>query len=59
MRLLSTARAATDQGFIVTVVEDACFDPVPGLHGMLCAHALPMTAHVATAGEIRDAWKVL
>ncbi len=57
--VLSTARAATDQGFIVTVVEDACFDPVPGLHGMLCAHALPMTAHVATAGEIRDAWKVL
>jgi nicotinamidase-related amidase len=57
--VLSTARAAADQGFIVTVVEDGCFDPVPGLHGMLCAHVLPMSAHVATAGEIRDAWKVL
>ena len=92
--VLSTARAATDRGFIVTVAEgefssrpphtnqnahleppfrlrnriadtaferlpDACFDPVPGLHGMLVAHVLPMSAHVATSREIRDAWKIL
>ncbi|EXJ85486.1 hypothetical protein A1O1_05850 [Capronia coronata CBS 617.96] len=57
--VLSTARAATDRGFIVTVVEDACFDLVPGLHAMLVTHVLPTTAHVATSGEIRDAWKVL
>jgi nicotinamidase-related amidase len=57
--VLSTARAATDRGFVVTVVEDACFDPVPGLHHMLVSHVLPATAHVAMSGEIRDAWKVL
>jgi len=57
--VLSTVRAATDAGFVVTVVEDACFDPVPGLHGMLVTHVLPTTAHVATGTEVRDAWKVL
>ncbi|EHY54618.1 hypothetical protein ABEF92_002368 [Exophiala dermatitidis] len=56
--VLSTARAATDQGFIVTVVEDACFDPVPGVHTMVVTHLLPVTAHVATSGEVRDAWMV-
>jgi nicotinamidase-related amidase len=57
--VLSTARAATDRGFIVTVAEDACFDPVPGLHSMLATHVLPISAHVATSREICDAWKVL
>ncbi|KIW24315.1 uncharacterized protein PV07_10042 [Cladophialophora immunda] len=57
--VLSTARAATDRGYIVTVMEDACFDPVPGLHGMLVTHALPMGAHVATSWEIQNAWKIL
>ena len=57
--VLSTARAAADRGFIVTVAEDACFDPVPGLHGMLVAHVLPTNAHVATSREIRDAWLIL
>ncbi|EXJ64255.1 hypothetical protein A1O7_00591 [Cladophialophora yegresii CBS 114405] len=57
--VLSTTRAATDRGFIVTVAEDACFDPVPGLHAMLATHVLPTSAHVATSREIRDAWKVL
>ncbi|OAP59074.1 hypothetical protein AYL99_06372 [Fonsecaea erecta] len=57
--VLSTTRAATDRGYIVTVMEDACFDPVPGLHGMLATHALPMSAHVATSWEIQDAWKIL
>ncbi|KIW15222.1 hypothetical protein PV08_05267 [Exophiala spinifera] len=57
--VLSTARQAADRGFIVTVVEDACFDPVPGLHGMLSAHVLPATAHVVISAELKDAWKVL
>lgn len=56
--VLSTARAATDRGFIVTVVEDACFDPVPGLHAMLVRHVLSTTAHVATSGEVKDAWMI-
>ena len=54
--VLSTVRAGTDQGYVVTVVEDACADPVPGMHKMLTDHALATTAHVATAQELRDAW---
>ncbi|EXJ61477.1 uncharacterized protein A1O5_11793 [Cladophialophora psammophila CBS 110553] len=57
--VLSTARAATDRGYIVTVMEDACFDPVSGLHGMLVSHVLGTSAHVATSREIQDAWKIL
>ncbi|KIX06487.1 uncharacterized protein Z518_04463 [Rhinocladiella mackenziei CBS 650.93] len=57
--VLSTTRAATDRGYIVTVAEDACFDSVPGLHGMLVTQVLPTTAHVATARELMDAWKIL
>lgn len=55
--VLSTARAATDQGFIATVVEDACADPVPGLHDMLVKHVLPATAHVARSEEIMNMWQ--
>ncbi|MCJ1329979.1 hypothetical protein MMC10_006660 [Thelotrema lepadinum] len=55
--VLSTARAATDKGYMVTVVEDACADPVEGLHEMLVKHVLPTTAHVATVQELRDAWE--
>ncbi|OAG37851.1 hypothetical protein AYO21_07957 [Fonsecaea monophora] len=57
--VLSTTRAATDRGYIVTVMEDACFDPVPGVHAMLVTHVLPMSAHVATSWEIQNAWKIL
>lgn len=54
--VLSTVRAATDQDLIVTVVEDACYDPVPGLHDMLVKHVLPTTAHVVTSEEVRSIW---
>lgn len=54
--LLSTARMATDQGFVTTVVEDVCWDPVPGLHDMLMQHVLPSSAHVATLKGIQQAW---
>ncbi|KIW21872.1 uncharacterized protein PV07_12712 [Cladophialophora immunda] len=57
--VLSTARAATDRGYIVTVMEDACFDPVPGLHSMLVTYVLPRGAHVAASWEIQNAWKIL
>lgn len=54
--VLSTVRAANDDGYVVTVVEDACADPVPGMHKMLMEHALATTAHVTTAQELRNAW---
>lgn len=55
--VLSTARAATDQGFVTTIVEDACADPVPELHEMLVKHVLPATAHVAKSEEIINMWR--
>ena len=55
--VLSTVRTATDVGYVVTVIEDACADPVPDLHQMLMDHVLASTAHVATAQELIDAWE--
>ena len=56
--VMSTVRSATDAGFQVTVVKDACADPVVELHDLLMQHALASTAHIATAEEIQEAWKV-
>ena len=55
--VLSTVRAASDRGYIATVIEDACFDPTPSLHDSLAAHIFPATAHVATANEVMSAWE--
>jgi nicotinamidase-related amidase len=55
--LLSTCRAATDAEYIVTVVEDGCADPVPGLHDMLMTHVISSTAHVARGDELMEVWK--
>lgn len=48
---LRTSLVATDEGFVVTMIEDACADRVEGLHEMLARHAIPMTAHVSKAEE--------
>lgn len=56
--LLSTCRAATDAEYIVTVVEDACVDPVPGLHDMLMQNVVSSTAHVAKCAELMEVWKM-
>lgn len=50
--VLSTARAACHEGFIVTVIADACKDPVPGLHDSLVHYVLPMQAHRRYGGRV-------
>lgn len=55
--VFSTARAATDHGFVVTVVEDACADPTPGFHDALVNSALHMTAHVAPSEQVLEELK--
>lgn len=55
--VLSTARAANDHGFVVTIVDDACWDPLPELHALLMGHVLASTAHIAKAKEVQQAWK--
>lgn len=54
--VLSTARAAGDEAYNVTVIEDACVDPVPGLHDVLIQKVLPSQAHIATTEEFQEQW---
>lgn len=57
--VLSTARAAYDEGFVVTVVEDACADRTESLHEVVMREVL-VTGHVAKADavkiELESAW---
>lgn len=55
--VLRTAVPATDDGFVVAVIEDGCADPKEGLHGVLMSSVLPSRAHVATADEFVNAWE--
>lgn len=54
--VLSTTRDASEHDYVVTVVEDACADPEPGLHDALAKSVLPMTANVVTLEELKQAW---
>ena len=54
--VLRTSIGATDEGFVVSAIEDACADPVPGLHDTLIKRVLPSRAHVATAEEFVRRW---
>ncbi|KAI1846894.1 hypothetical protein JX266_007115 [Neoarthrinium moseri] len=49
--VLSTAREAPDEGFVATVVDDACWDREPEVHDLVMRKVLPMTAHVASLDE--------
>lgn len=55
--VLSTARAASDAGFVVTVVRDACADSRPGVHDCL-VDVLEATAWVVSEAELREAWAI-
>ena len=54
--VLRTAMPAADEGFIVTVVRDACADPIEGLHDTLLKSVLPSRAHIVTAEDFMDNW---
>lgn len=54
--ILRTAVPATDEGFVVSVIEDACCDPVDGLHDTLMKSVLPSRTHVATAELFMKEW---
>lgn len=57
--VLSTARAAYDEGYVVTVVEDACADRTENVHEVVMREVL-VTGHVAKAEtvktELESAW---
>ncbi|PRP74772.1 hypothetical protein PROFUN_06633 [Planoprotostelium fungivorum] len=50
----STARAATDKRFVVTIIEDGCSDRSTEVHEVLVKHTLPMTGHVTTSEQFKS-----
>jgi nicotinamidase-related amidase len=53
--VLRTAVPTSDDGFIVSVIEDACADQ-EALHETLMKSVLPSRAHVAKADEFMKEW---
>ena len=60
--VLSTVRAAAEEGFAVTVVSDACADRKEEAPRLIMDDVLPMTAHVGAweevRGELERSWGV-
>jgi nicotinamidase-related amidase len=54
--VLRTAVPATEEDFVVTVVSDACADPVDGNHDFLIERILLSRAHVLTASQVLDGY---
>lgn len=52
---LRTATSATDAGYVVSVIEDACFDE-PATHKVLVEKLLPMRAHVFDLESFKEQW---
>lgn len=52
--VLRTAVSATEADFVVTIVRDACADPVDGNHHFLIEKILPSRAHILTASQLQD-----
>jgi nicotinamidase-related amidase len=55
--VLRTAVSASDDDFVVTIIEDACADPRDGLHETLMKSVLPSRAHVGKASDFVELWK--
>lgn len=55
--VLSTVRQAFDLDYKVTVIEDACYDPDPEVHQVLCRKVFARTAKVTTVAELLGAQK--
>ncbi|KAI0146484.1 putative hydrolase protein [Pestalotiopsis sp. NC0098] len=49
--VLSTARGAADEDFVVTVVPDACWDREAEVHRAVMDKIIPMTGHTASVEE--------
>ncbi|KAF2159795.1 hypothetical protein M409DRAFT_29794 [Zasmidium cellare ATCC 36951] len=55
--VLRTTVPATDDGYVVSVISDACADRTVELHETLMASVLGSRAHVATLEEFLGEWK--
>ena len=54
--VLSTSRAAADEGFVTTVVEDACADANELAHNVLRQHVLPASVNVLDFQTLEKEW---
>lgn len=54
--VLRTATSATDAGFVVSVIEDCCFDEA-ATHRVLIEKLLPMRAHVFDFESFKKSWQ--
>lgn len=54
--VMRTATSATDAGFVVTVVEDACFDKAE-VHKVVAGDLLPMRANVFSLEDFTKRWE--
>ncbi|EME44700.1 hypothetical protein DOTSEDRAFT_130227 [Dothistroma septosporum NZE10] len=54
--VLSTAKQATDEGYVVTIVRDGCGDRTAELHEMLLEQVLPSAAYILTGNDLLDEW---
>ena len=55
--VLSTAKNATDSGFITTVIEDGCRDRSAETHEMVINEFLVGSCHVTAAEAFKGAWE--
>ncbi|TKA80742.1 hypothetical protein B0A55_02687 [Friedmanniomyces simplex] len=55
--VMRTAVPATDDGFVVSVISDACADRKEGVHEMVLGTLLPNRVHVASADEFLGEWE--
>lgn len=55
--VLRTTVPATDDGFVVSVVSDACADPKEDIHKMLIETVLPSRAHVMDVATLISEWE--
>lgn len=54
--VINTCKGAADEGFVVTVIEDACGDKSPEAHETIVKKLLVGQAHVVSNEQLIEAW---
>ncbi|RSH86059.1 uncharacterized protein EHS24_004268 [Apiotrichum porosum] len=55
--VINTAKAAADQGLVVTVVKDACKDRSAEVHEIIMTRLLVMQSHIVDIEELDREWE--
>ena len=54
--VLSTGKHATEEGYVVTVVSDACGDRTVEFHDLLIEQVLPSAAYIVKTEQLMQEW---